>query len=341
MSPRRLGASALLQLLLVACSSGKIATGDDESSDSLSAATDVDPTDTQGTDETEGEATDTESESSDSEAPTTEVACHDGEDNDEDGRVDCEDGDCVDVCVEDCADGLDNDQDAMPDCFDDECFDQAHCRLRFTIHEGQRERLVETHKRWRLSYRDSLLVEELRLKSMKGTLVVPYTSTSMSCGFGFSGVRQLWKFYLNGAFSTGAHSAVRHNASLSESCPLTQPELLSMGWLPIAASAQGRIEGKLRVCDTYEPLHGLDYFVADKYLHGVATPTLVSSSTDSYVRGGGLTYTSGRTWRHSYSSALTTGDEVTRLSWYPDHRFIPGPAVGEGLCEDSLTRDEY
>jgi len=58
--------------------------------------------------------------------------CADGLDNDEDGRVDCGDGECagLDLCQlvrygvpleSDCADGLDDDADGMVDCADQDC----------------------------------------------------------------------------------------------------------------------------------------------------------------------------------------------------------------------------
>ena len=53
--------------------------------------------------------------------------CADGNDNDGDGLIDCEDDDCVDACMEDCEDGLDNDGDGLVDCDDDECLGDAAC----------------------------------------------------------------------------------------------------------------------------------------------------------------------------------------------------------------------
>jgi len=60
--------------------------------------------------------------------PVVEVEdCGDGVDDDHDGLVDCEDDDCVDVCMEDCADHLDNDGDGFVDCDDDECSADVAC----------------------------------------------------------------------------------------------------------------------------------------------------------------------------------------------------------------------
>jgi len=50
--------------------------------------------------------------------------CADGVDNDADGLIDCEDGDCfADAwCSEVCNDGIDNDGDHRIDCEDDNCW---------------------------------------------------------------------------------------------------------------------------------------------------------------------------------------------------------------------------
>jgi len=55
--------------------------------------------------------------------------CADGADNDGDGLVDCEDADCIDAtaCVEACADGVDNDLDGLLDCEDGDCWGVDHC----------------------------------------------------------------------------------------------------------------------------------------------------------------------------------------------------------------------
>ncbi len=68
----------------------------------------------------------------DSDADTdiaTESDCDDGLDDDGDGLVDCEDGDCAEAehCEElICDDGLDNEGDGLTDCEDDDCWG-PHC----------------------------------------------------------------------------------------------------------------------------------------------------------------------------------------------------------------------
>ena len=57
-----------------------------------------------------------------------ESECEDGLDEDLDGLVDCEDGDCWELCTEQvCDDGLDEDLDGLVDCLDDDCFYTSAC----------------------------------------------------------------------------------------------------------------------------------------------------------------------------------------------------------------------
>lgn len=81
--------------------------------------------------------------------------CTDGEDNDDDGLIDCEDGNCAGTasCGEDCTDGEDDDRDGLTDCGDDDCIGTIYCplvevtggTLQHTLHieplpQGNRER---------------------------------------------------------------------------------------------------------------------------------------------------------------------------------------------------------
>ena len=55
--------------------------------------------------------------------------CTDGVDNDRDGLADCDDPDCAGTsfCDEDCFDGIDNDRDGLTDCEDADCIDGTSC----------------------------------------------------------------------------------------------------------------------------------------------------------------------------------------------------------------------
>ncbi|MBD91222.1 MAG: hypothetical protein CL940_12890 [Deltaproteobacteria bacterium] len=64
-------------------------------------------------------------------SPVVESFCGNGEDDDGDGNVDCEDSDCFDsdLCGTEtiCDDGADNDADGFDDCSDVDCMDQPIC----------------------------------------------------------------------------------------------------------------------------------------------------------------------------------------------------------------------
>ena len=71
--------------------------------------------------------------------------CADGRDDDCDGLLDCEDGDCLrgPACEESgwCLDGLDNDDDGLADCLDDECWSEAGtCLFASRVRQGGRAR---------------------------------------------------------------------------------------------------------------------------------------------------------------------------------------------------------
>lgn len=69
----------------------------------------------------------------DSDCLCIETDCADGTDDDADGLTDCEDSDCLDVCAEVCNDGIDNDNDALTDCDDDECYGVDGCGGQYTL----------------------------------------------------------------------------------------------------------------------------------------------------------------------------------------------------------------
>ncbi len=76
--------------------------------------------------------------------PDAAEACRNGTDDDCDGLLDCEDGDCTrgPDCEESgaCADGRDNDDDGLADCLDDECWSEATCVFASRVWQGSRAR---------------------------------------------------------------------------------------------------------------------------------------------------------------------------------------------------------
>ncbi|MCP4806814.1 MAG: hypothetical protein GY913_06875 [Proteobacteria bacterium] len=82
----------------------------------------------EGDDDTDADSdADTDADSDSDTDPVEDEICDNGDDDDGDGKVDCEDEDCVDACIEDCDDGKDNDQDGATDCEDDECSGEPEC----------------------------------------------------------------------------------------------------------------------------------------------------------------------------------------------------------------------
>ncbi len=60
-------------------------------------------------------------------SPLAPEVCGSGADEDCDGLIDCEDGDCFDECVEDCESVGDEDDDGLADCEDDDCMGVRAC----------------------------------------------------------------------------------------------------------------------------------------------------------------------------------------------------------------------
>jgi hypothetical protein len=67
-----------------------------------------------------------------------ETICDDGDDNDGDGYIDCDDPDCADnmACIEtNCADSIDDDGDGDTDCADPDCLSDPYC-VEFDCNDG-------------------------------------------------------------------------------------------------------------------------------------------------------------------------------------------------------------
>ncbi len=66
--------------------------------------------------------------------PDGEEDCGSGVDEDCDGLVDCEDGECAVACTEDCDSGADEDMDGLVDCADEDCWYDPACGGEETLH---------------------------------------------------------------------------------------------------------------------------------------------------------------------------------------------------------------
>ena len=158
---------------------------------------------------------------------TTETDCGDGLDDDGDGLVDCEDGDCAGdpLCEEaDCDDGLDNDADGLTDCDDDDCWGTichpAGVRARVLGGGGLTRQWHKTSYRrpWGTAWRwDYTFTSSALATSVQGVVqVLPHgaaswaaTSAHSSCAWSVAGVdiaRVGQGYYRPG--SEGSYSAV-------------------------------------------------------------------------------------------------------------------------------------
>ncbi len=128
------GTPAWPLILLLACTSGKDPCGPEERRVDEACVPVQTDTDTD-TDADADADTDTDSVLDTGPSTPSEV-CNDGVDNDLDGLLDCEDGDCAmdPFCVElVCNDGLDSDGDGRTDCEDDDCWGNGCAAVRSNL----------------------------------------------------------------------------------------------------------------------------------------------------------------------------------------------------------------
>lgn len=111
------------------------------------APVDTGPTDRVDTDgptdsDTDPDHTDTDTDTDVHTGPRVELRCDDGVDDDGDGLIDCEDGDCAAVCLEAvCDDTLDDDGDGDVDCFDEDCWGTSSCGVQVRLASGRLSRV--------------------------------------------------------------------------------------------------------------------------------------------------------------------------------------------------------
>lgn len=133
-------------------------------------------------------------------APGGEGDCADGTDDDGDGLIDCEDGDCAAdaACYEsDCGDGVDNDADSLADCLDEDCWGAGVCPVvqsRVLGGEMWHEKTLRTHHQYfsiNTTRRDLFSKTSVQLSAVHGTAQIwtPTAATWQECSWAFdSGV---------------------------------------------------------------------------------------------------------------------------------------------------------
>jgi len=182
-----------------------------------------------------------------------EVDCTDGLDDDGDGLIDCEDGDCsaAEGCYEsDCGDGLDDDGDGMEDCVDEDCWGLDICPIvRSWVVSGEMQHKIGLKENRRYGGVVSSMQEELlwtttvELTEVSGAAEVWVSSTWVPCNWGFDAgafERRVWSTNLifggRSYLYTGTSSTFnRSGFELSKGCPIS-----TSYFLPGRLSASGR-----------------------------------------------------------------------------------------------------
>ncbi len=198
--------------------------------------------------------------------PGAEESCGDGQDNDCDGLLDCEDGQCAASasCGEiDCEDGLDNDEDGLADCDDEDCWTSCPTArvvsrvtagnlsgavdiVRTGVDSSYYTSFVSMETNERMSEELGLLVA----RSVEGSARVYMSGATFTCLFNvdtasasflwaqtrtsqrswtFDSSRGNWSFQgseENTTSSSAAGDIVRTGLTVSEGCPLPIESLL-------------------------------------------------------------------------------------------------------------------
>ena len=198
--------------------------------------------------------------------PGAEEACGDGQDNDCDGLLDCEDGQCAAsaFCGEiDCEDGLDNDEDGVADCDDEDCWTScptARVVSRVTagnlsgavdiLRTGLDTSFYSTFVSMETYYRESEEAGLLIARSVEGSARVYMSGATFTCLFNvdtasasflwaqsrngnrswtYDSSRGNWSFQgssFNTTSSSAAGDITRTGLTVSEGCPLPIESLL-------------------------------------------------------------------------------------------------------------------
>jgi len=169
--------------------------------------------------------------------PGVAEACHDGRDDDCDGRLDCEDGDCATDagCGEDCSRAGDEEGDGLADCEDEECWVVDACLAVSRVRAGGR---VGWEGRWDTTGFHGTGVA----RSVEGTLWLErYGDAASTCTWHVDRARFEGSYWDRGLTWSGSWATVsRTGFVLSPACPL--PELMA-SFLPVPLPYYGRVGG--------------------------------------------------------------------------------------------------
>ncbi|MCK6517316.1 hypothetical protein L6R46_19925 [Myxococcota bacterium] len=144
--------------------------------------------------------------------------CADGLDNDGDGLLDCEDGDCAldSACVEDCADEVDNDDDGLSDCYDDDCWPSCSVVVRSALHSGS----ASFFKRTATSSYGRTREQAGVGRSLVGDVSVSVSSVVFNCDWSVAEARFAYSYDDRGKTRISTFSQSDYEVLLSSGCPI-------------------------------------------------------------------------------------------------------------------------
>lgn len=216
---------------------------------------------------------------------TADELCTDGADNDADGLVDCEDGDCSfdPSCVElACSDGVDDDDDGLTDCDDDDCWGPA-CSTRIVswVRDGsvdgeawERDHLMYSSFYWQTT--TGARSADLTLRDVRGRVQVDRSGALVTCDWSYASAdvrttsSQWWsRTYSSYGGGTTEWSGGTHARTLARRGLVIEPgcQLAGSAFLPRALEIRSAAAGLGALAE-----NGALWFA------GAATPTVLSSS---------------------------------------------------------------
>ena len=247
--------------------------------------------------------------------PGAEEVCGDGLDNDGDGLLDCEDGDCWETaaCGEDCTDGTDNDLDGVTDCADADCWGTVACPVVHAqvrsgeLWRGRQQR--STHGRsaiWRSEGRSSHTFSYwygsswgwMSAHDVRGTAWVSTASSTRSCSW--------WVDSALASQSSGGSSMWRRGFGTSGGCALSGSSFLP-ALLPIldtGSAPEDAVDGLGRSVVWYQGSLGL---------HTTTSTTTVHTHTHGDSSSGSSSRVTQRAYTASWMLQLEPGDTATTL----------------------------
>ena len=173
-----------------------------------------------------------------------ELSCSDGVDDDSDGLIDCEDGDCVTSCTErDCAGDADADGDGLYGCADEDCWGTEACLEAATLPAGTLVssrvlggwmllgRELERTRGTRHSHTE--FRDWIQAGDLWGTVQLQRPSTTVTTTCSWSMETFSWSLSGTDAWTTGrwdshfTEDLHRAGFNISDGCPLR-----SQGFLP-------------------------------------------------------------------------------------------------------------